>query len=252
MPRRKPLIGITCCTRGDEETHIHLVPDTYVQAVLAGMEALPCPIPACGEALGLSDLLDELDGLLVTGSRSNVQPSLYGGLPAPEGEPQDPARDATTLPLIRAAVGMGVPLLAICRGHQELNVAFGGTLFQRVHEESGFADHRDRPGTPDEMFALAHSVKLTTGGLLSKLLEADEIMVNSLHGQGIDLIGKGLTVEARAPDGLIEAVRVEGATAFALGVQWHPEWKFATNPVSRAIFAALADQARARAARRGR
>ncbi|MBF0394998.1 MAG: gamma-glutamyl-gamma-aminobutyrate hydrolase family protein, partial [Alphaproteobacteria bacterium] len=157
----------------------------------------------------------------------------------------------TTLPLARAALAAGVPLLAICRGIQELNVALGGSLHARVHAVPGFDDHRSDPSRDlDSQFGPAHRVFLTPGGLLAKLAEATSAEVNSLHGQGIDRLAPGLIVEARAPDGLVEAVRVEDASAFALAVQWHPEWNFRSNPLSAAIFRAFGAAASARAMRR--
>jgi putative glutamine amidotransferase len=189
---------------------------------------------------------------MVTGSPSNVDPVHYGGPPAREGNLADPARDATTLPLIRRAVARGVPLLAICRGLQEVNVAFGGTLHQYLHEVPGRRDHRsDKTKSYAERYGLAHPVDLTPGGRLQALLGgATRIEVNSLHGQGIDRLAPGLAVEALAEDGTIEAVSVTEAKGFALAVQWHPEWHVLENPVSRRLFAAFADVVRARAAQR--
>src|SRR6202022_2344175 len=162
----------------------------------------------------------------------------------------DPERDATTLPLIPEAIRRDLPILAICRGIQELNVAMGGTLHQRVHEVPGRLNHRSPPGTVEEKYAhQAHTVALTEGGFFERLTGAREITVNSLHSQGIDRLAPGLVVEAVAPDGQIEAVRASGAN-FAVGVQWHPEFRVMQNPVSRALFAAFGDACQARAAGR--
>jgi len=189
---------------------------------------------------------------MLTGSPSNVEPHRYGGPASAEGTLHDAERDATTLPLIRAAIDMGVPLLGICRGFQELNVAFGGTLHQRVHEVPGMRDHREDKTAPVEVqYAKAHPVRLAPDGLLARIAGTDELRVNSVHGQGIDRLAPGLSVEATAPDGLVEAVRVDGAGAFALAVQWHPEWRFWEDSASAALFAAFGDAARARAERRG-
>ena len=177
-------------------------------------------------------LLDRLDGLLLTGSPSNVHPSQYGGEPSHPETLHDPERDATTLPLIREAVRRDLPILAICRGIQELNVALGGTLHQRVHELPGRLNHRSRKDSPDGPYGPAHSVALTPGGLLASLAGTNEMMVNSLHSQGIDRPGPMLRVEAVAPDGQIEAVSLPEAR-FVVGVQWHPEYKALENPFSK-------------------
>jgi putative glutamine amidotransferase len=253
MTERPPLIGVPACLMVDESFGFHRVGDRYVLAVLDGAGGLPVLVPALGARLEPGPLLERLDGLLLTGARSNVEPHHYGGGPPPEGSPRDPARDATVLPLIRAAIAAAVPLLAICRGLQELNVALGGTLHQEVHALSGRLDHRsDKSVPPPERYRDAHAVTLTAGGMLQALLDgAAEIAVNSLHGQAIDRLAPGLVVEARAQDGTIEAVRVAGAPAFALAVQWHPEWRVLDNPVSRRLFAAFGAACRARQATRG-
>jgi putative glutamine amidotransferase len=186
---------------------------------------------------------------LITGSPSNVEPHQYGGPPSMEGTLHDPDRDATTLPLIREAVRRDLPVLAICRGIQELNVALGGTLYQRIFEMPGRFNHRRRRGkmTLDQRYGPAHPVQLSEGGRLTELAGAGEVMVNSLHGQGIDRPGPGLFVEAVAPDGQIEGVSLPGAR-FVVGVQWHPEYKPLENPFSRALFAAFAQACHATAA----
>jgi putative glutamine amidotransferase len=247
-----PLVGVTSCLKSRDEVHFHSVGDKYVDAVFTGAAAIPVLIPALGERLDPDDLLARVDGLMVTGSPSNVDPAQYGGPPAREGNEADPARDATTLPLIRSALGLGVPLLCICRGLQELNVALGGSLHQHVHELSGRFDHRSDKTKPlRERYGLAHPIRLTSGGALKALFDgAERIEVNSLHGQGIDRLADRLAVEATADDGTIEAVSVRDAKGFALAVQWHPEWAVLENPWSRRLFAAFGDAARARAAQR--
>lgn len=244
----KPLIGISCCmkTFGIYGMPNHAASDTYVRAVDRVVGGVPLLIPANGAEADIAALLARLDGLIFTGSRSNVAPENYGGPPQPEGAPEDPARDATTLPLLRAAIAAGMPVLAICRGLQELNVALGGTLHQRLQDLPGHIDH----STPLQPFApvrtgLAHRVRATPGGWLHRLAGTTEIAVNSLHNQGIDRPAPGLAVEAVAIDGTIEAVRVvtrpDGREAgYAVGVQWHPEYDFATNPLSARIFADFA------------
>ena len=246
-----PLIGFPACLVQREGFGYHQTGEKYVDGVLDGAGGLPLLIPALGPKLDLDAVLAALDGLLITGSPSNVEPHHYGGPAARPDSPRDPARDATTLPLIRRALELAVPLLAICRGLQELNVALGGTLHQCLHELPGRADHRSDKSVPlAERYGPAHPVRLVPGGLLQRLLDgADTIEVNSLHGQAIDRLATALAIEATAPDGTIEAVRVVDAPGFALAVQWHPEWRVLDNPVSRRLFAAFgaACQARQRA-----
>jgi len=243
----RPLIGIPADRRMLGLHPFHVVGDKYARAVLDAAGGLPLLIPALAEELGMDELLERLDGLMLTGSHSNVEPRHYSGPASDPGTLHDPARDATTLPLIRKAVAAGVPVLGICRGFQEMNVAYGGTLHQKVHEVEGKHDHReDAQRELDVQYGPAHEVVLERGGALHGLVGQDRIQVNSLHSQGIDRLGQGLAVEARAPDGLIEAFRVEQAQAFALAVQWHPEWKAMSNPFSRALFAAFGAAARAR------
>jgi putative glutamine amidotransferase len=226
----------------------HMVGEKYARAVLDAAGAAPLLIPSLADELGFDELLQRLDGLLFTGSPSNVEPHLYEGAPSAPGTLHDPARDATTLPLIRKAVRAGVPVFGICRGFQEMNVAFGGTLHQKLHEVPGYLDHRDDGSQPLEVqYGPAHDVTLEPGGVLRSLAASERIQVNSLHNQGIDRLGAELAVEARAPDGVIEAFRVRDAQRFALAVQWHPEWKVMSNPFSRALFAAFGQASRERA-----
>ena len=247
MAAARPLIGIPADRRMLGQHPFHVVGDKYARAVLDGAGGLPLLVPALAEELELDDLLARLDGVMFTGSPSNVEPRHYSGAPSDPGTLHDPARDATTLPLIRKAVGSGVPVLGICRGFQEMNVAFGGTLHQKVHEVEGRRDHREDPTLElDVQYGPAHEVILEPGGSLYGWAGKDRITVNSLHSQGIDRLGEGLSIEARAPDGLVEAFRVERAKSFAIAVQWHPEWKVMSNPFSRALFAAFGAAARAR------
>jgi putative glutamine amidotransferase len=246
-----PVIGIPACIREFNELPFHTVSDKYVTAVVNGMSGLPLLIPAAGAACNAEALAGCLDGLLITGSPSNVEPHHYGGEPSRAGTLHDPCRDATTLPLIRAAIAVGLPVFAICRGHQELNVALGGSLHQLVHELPGKLDHRGNRELPrQQRFEPRHSVHLTPGGQVARIAGATEIMVNSLHAQAIDRLADRLIVEGVADDGTIEAVRVKDAPAFALGVQWHPEWRLADCAVSCALFEAFRDAALARVARR--
>ncbi len=240
----KPMIGISCCTKqfGVFGMPNHAASDTYVRATDEIIGAVPVLLPANGPTADIETLLDRLDGIILTGSRSNVQPTLYDGPPHAEGTPEDHARDGITLPLIRAAVARGVPLLAICRGFQELNVALGGSLHQRIQDLPDRMDH-STPMQPSSRVrqGKAHSVRVIQGGWLHRLAGTTEIAVNSLHNQGINLLAPGLAVEGIAPDGLIEAVRVTASQAgpaigYAVGVQWHPEYDWRTDTLSRAIF----------------
>jgi putative glutamine amidotransferase len=240
----KPLIGISCCTKqfGVFGMPNHAASDTYVKATDEVIGGVPVLLPANGPMADVETLLERLDGIILTGSRSNVHPTLYNGPPHAEGTWEDPARDGITLPLIRAAVMRGVPLLAICRGFQELNVALGGSLHQRLQDLPDRFDH-STPMQPSAKVrqAKAHSVRITPGGWLHKLAGATELAVNSLHNQGVNELAPGLTIEAVAPDGTIEAVRViigpDGpCPGYAVGVQWHPEYDWRTDTVSRAIF----------------
>ena len=249
-----PVIGVPACLVPRDAFHFHQVGDKYIDSVVDGAGGLPWIIPALGRRLDLDAVLDRVDGLLITGSPSNVEPHHYAGPPAPPGCLSDPARDATTLPLIRGALARGVPLFAICRGIQELNVALGGSLHQMLHEVDGRSDHRsDKSRSPQERYEPVHTLRLTPGGVLQRLLDgAPTVEVNSLHGQGLDRVAEALVVEAVAPDGTIEAVSVRDARGFALGVQWHPEWRVLDNPVSRRLFAAFGAACRQRARARVR
>jgi putative glutamine amidotransferase len=228
--------------------YFHCVGEKYIAAVAEGAQAVPVLIPALGDALQARELLADFDGILLTGSPSNVDPQHYNGPASDPGTLHDPWRDATTLPMIPEVIANGLPLLAICRGFQEMNVAFGGTLWQKLHEVLGYRDHRENTEAPlDEQYGPAHEIELEPDGLLARLAGQRRVKVNSLHSQGVQTLGRGLMVEARAPDGVIEAFRVADAPSFALGLQWHPEWKFQDNVLSRALFAAFGEAARERA-----
>ncbi len=253
MPPAKPLIGIPACRRELSPHYFHVVGEKYITAVADAAGGLPVLVPVLGEALDVPDLLERLDGLMLTGSPSNVEPHRYGGPASASGTWHDPHRDATTLPLIRAAIEAGVPLLAICRGCQEVNVAYGGTLHQKVHEVPGMMDHREDPSQPlDVQYGPVHEVMFTEGGFLERITGQRSAKVNSVHKQGIQRLGHGLIVEAVTEDGLVEALRVVDASAFALAVQWHPEYKAMHNALSRMLFGAFGDACRERAAERGR
>jgi len=259
-PRAKPLgplavIGIPCCRReiatptGNHPAHA--VVKKYVDVVLDGAGGMPFLIPAEGDAAWADAFIARIDGLLMPGSPSNVEPHHYAGIPSLPDTLHDPARDAIALPLLRAAVKVDLPVLAICRGIQELNVALGGTLHQNIHLLQGRLDHRaPNLDTVEKRYAhRAHGIALTAGGALEKLAGAHELRVNSLHSQGIDRLASGLFVEAVAPDGQIEAVSMPGRR-FITGVQWHPEFRFAEDPFSAKLFGAFGAACREYAAAR--
>jgi putative glutamine amidotransferase len=251
MSSRKPIVGVPCDRRVVGDYYWHLVREEYLHAVIDGADCVPVLIPAFGDLYDFADLLERFDGLMLTGSLSNVEPHHYEGPASEPGTLHDPERDATTLPLIPTAIDKGVPVFGICRGFQEMNVALGGTLHQKIHEVEGYSDHRaDESGGVQRRFEQAHDIELERGGLLHKLLGKERVRVNSLHGQGIDRLAPHAVVEARALDGVIEAFRVPEARSFALAVQWHPEWKLMANPTSQAMFKAFGAAARERARER--
>jgi putative glutamine amidotransferase len=237
-PTRKPVVLVPACNRQLGEHPFHVAGKKYIDAVrLADCQPLVVPSLEPGE---LESLLDLADGLLLTGSPTNVHPRHFGEHVHDTALPLDPARDDWTLPLIPRALERGIPLFAICRGFQETNVALGGSLHQAVQEVPGHADHRGPDGAPAEaVYALAHPVDVVPGGALAAIVGAERIDVNSVHGQGVNRLARGLRVEARAPDGLVEAFSVPDAKAFNLCVQWHPEWQAAGNPVSVKLFKAF-------------
>lgn len=239
----RAVVLIACCTRSLEGYTYDTVAREYASAVAEVAECQPLLVPVGPGLTDIASLLDVADAVLLPGSPSNVEPAHYGDEPPVEPEALDPFRDALTLPLIRAALKQKTPLFAICRGFQELNVALGGSLYQAVHDVTGQNDHRERPGLPiDERYGPAHPVSLR--GKLRDWLGTDEIMVNSLHGQGIKRLANGLQAEAIAEDGLVEAVRGPDDDVFCLGVQWHPEWAPKANEVSVALFRRFGDAAR--------
>ena len=248
MSRSKPLIGIPADRRILGPHPFHCVGEKYITAVAEAAGAVPVLIPSLGDEANLAAILGSVDGILLTGSPSNVEPHRYAGPPSDPETLHDPHRDATTLPLIPRVVAAGMPLFAICRGFQEMNVAYGGALWQKVQEVPGLADHRENKEDPLEVqYAPVHELELVPGGELRRIAGTDRVTVNSLHAQGVQRLGDGLEVEARAPDGLVEGFRVRNAPCFALAVQWHPEWQVMKNPFSRALFAAFGEAARAHA-----
>lgn len=248
---RPALIGVTACTKQIDLHAYHIAGDKYVRAVAVGAQGVPLIIPALADQLEQGALLESLDGLLFTGSPSNVEPHHYQGPASAAGTLHDPQRAQTTLPLMRAAIAAGIPVLGICRGFQEMNVVFGGSLHQRVHEVAQLMDHREASkASAEAQYALNHVVQIQPGGLLAQAGLVGEIMVNSIHNQGVDRLAPGLSVEALAPDGLIEAFSVTDAQSFALGVQWHPEWQVLDYPQYLAIFRAFGEACRKRVKQR--
>lgn len=248
---RQPIVAVSTDVRPFDAYVWHAAPQQYLEAALSAAGVLPLLLPSFGERIDFDALLDAVDGVLITGSKSNVNPSLYGETPSEANGPYDPARDATTLPLISAALKRGVPLLAICRGIQELNVALGGSLATEIHEREGALDHRGRHDTDlDQRFAIHQSVSIKSGSCLAQVLGAGDLTVNSVHRQGLDRLGENLQVEALASDNTVEAVSVRGAKAFAVGVQWHPEYWVKTDAASAKIFRAFGDAVRLHAAER--
>ncbi|MGR3436056.1 MAG: gamma-glutamyl-gamma-aminobutyrate hydrolase family protein [Shimia sp.] len=243
----RPLIGII----GNH----YLINDEYpaqaagrmnVEAVVEVAGGHPAIVPADPAFVALDDLLETYDGFVFTGGRPNVHPEEYGEAETPAHGTFDRARDGVALPLIRALVARGQPMLAICRGFQEMNVALGGTLWPEIRDLPGRDNHRMPPdGTLEEKFALRHDVRLTPGGPFARLFRAEVVRTNTLHGQGIKDLAPGLVIDGRAPDGTPEAIYVAGGPGFALGVQWHPEYRAAQDPVSRPLFEAFGDATRA-------
>ena len=226
----------------NEEYPVHAGGVMNSAAVREVSGALPLIVPTDPALVSVEDLRSVCDGFVFTGGRANVHPNHYGEEPTEAHGTFDEARDAITLPLIRDCVATGQPILAICRGFQELNVAMGGSLYPEIRDLPGRDNHRMPPdGTLDEKFELRHDVTLTEGGVFHRLFGASVVRTNTLHGQGIKVAGERIVVDGRAPDGTEEAIYVEGAPGFALGVQWHPEYKAADDPVSRPLFAAFGE-----------
>ena len=255
--RRTPLVGLPSDRKQIGLHPFQVVGEKYLRAVVDGAGCLPLVIPSLSPPLDLRETLAQLDGLLLTGAYSNIEPHHYSDEPSWPGNHHDPARDATTLGIVPLAIEMRVPVLAICRGFQEVVVALGGTLHQKVHEVPGLQDHRENTDDPlGVQYAPSHPVDLAEGGLLAGIAGAREAMVNSLHGQGLRTLGRGLVVEATARDGLVEAVRLdalersEDPGPFLLAVQWHPEWRVTENPFYLGIFQAFAAACRERASQR--
>jgi len=247
----RPVIGIisnSYLINDDYPTHAGGTMNSCAIAQVA--DCLPLLVPSDPSLVNVDELLAVCDGFLLTGGRPNVHPEEYGEVETPAHGDFDRGRDAVVLPLVRACVDRGQPIFGVCRGFQEVNVAMGGTLYPEIRDLPGRDNHRMPPdGTLAEKFALRHVVTLTENGPFHRLLGAQEVMTNTLHGQGIKTAGAGVVIDGYAPDGTPEAIYVKDAPGFTLSVQWHPEWNAANDPVSRPLFAAFGDAARAWAAR---
>jgi putative glutamine amidotransferase len=256
----RPVIGVISDVKASGGHVVHGVTEKYIYAVARGAQAMPVLVPGtisavdaamASERLVVEEVLDAVDAIFLPGSPSNVGPQHYGDLPFDPPLPADPHRDDISLPLISAALERGVPIFGVCRGFQEMNVALGGTLFQKLYQQPGRFDHREDASLDiDGQYAPVHDVVLEPGGLLESLAGAQRWRVNSLHGQGIATLAPGLAVEARAEDGTIEAFRVPDAPGFNLAIQWHPEWRFWEDRLSSGVFTAFGAAARLAADRR--
>jgi putative glutamine amidotransferase len=249
--RSKPLIGVPACRRILDPHPFHMAGEKYLQALIDAADSLPVVIPALLSDSDIDAVLERVDGILLTGSPSNVEPHHYDGEASKPGTLTDPHRDSLTLPLARRALDIGIPVFAVCRGFQEMNVVLGGTLHQNVAEVEGFHDHSENEKDPlDVQYGPSHPMNLVEGGFLHGLIGESTVMVNSLHKQGVRKLATGVTVEAIADDGLVEGFKVDDVPGFALALQWHPEWKVMENEHSVKIFEAFGDACRQYAAGR--
>ncbi|MFK7944537.1 MAG: gamma-glutamyl-gamma-aminobutyrate hydrolase family protein [Paracoccaceae bacterium] len=249
----RPLIGIQCSHHLAEDTYeVQMTGRRTIDAVSGAAGCLPLLIPGLPDAVDIPDLCATLDGIVLTGGRANVHPELYGEDLTEAHGAMDRDRDDVCLPMIRAAVDLGIPILGLCRGIQEMNVAFGGTLYHEVGDLPGRHRHRMPKGCkdPEIIFKLREQVRLRPGGVMARMLGTENIVTNSLHGQAIKDLGNRVVLEGWAADDTIEAVSIESARSYAIGVQWHAEYEPMADPVGRVLFSEFGDAARARQARR--
>lgn len=251
---RRPVIGIIANSYLiNDEYPAHAAGMMNAQALADVAGAQPLIVPAHPALVCLATLLDICDGFVLPGARANVHPQEYGEVETPAHGSFDRDRDRLTLPLIRACVERGQPIFGICRGFQEVNVAMGGSLFPEIRDLPGRDNHRMPPdGTLAEKFALRHRVTFQAGGVFHRLIGAQSVMTNTLHGQGIKQAGPRVVIDGHAPDGTPEAIYIADAPGFTLAVQWHPEWNAQGDPVSRPLFAAFGAACRDWAQRRGK
>ncbi|MCB6184920.1 gamma-glutamyl-gamma-aminobutyrate hydrolase family protein [Leeia sp. TBRC 13508] len=236
---KKPLVGIFCDRKFIGEHAFHVVGEKYISAVVGGGDVYAVLVPVLEPQQSLAQTLEQFDGIVFTGSRSNLEPRHYGGPASEPGTLHDPHRDANNMSVMKAAVAAGIPVLGICRGFQEMNVVFGGTLHQKVHEVPGNMDHREKGEGAEAHYAPSHEIDILPDSHLRQWYGNTKAMVNSVHSQGINQLGDGVTAEAVAPDGLVEAIHVKDAKTFAFAIQWHPEWQYQDNPLSLSIFNAF-------------
>ena len=246
MLNNKPLVAVVSDRRQVDAAHyFHMVGEKYLQALISASGVYPIGLPSMADDLNVAEILNRVDGLFLTGSPSNVEPAHYDGHASKPGTWHDPERDGVALSLIPAAVKSGLPLFSVCRGFQEMNVAFGGTLHQLVHEVPGYNLHKEDSNASLEIqYGPSHEVTFIAGGLLERITGKQTVIVNSLHSQAVDRLAHGLEVEATADDGLIEAFVVKDTPVFALGIQWHPEWMVQDDETSMAIFQTFGDACR--------
>jgi len=242
---QRPIIGITCCSNKLGIHAFQMVADKYITAAVAGSDIIPVLIPSLGDSM--LELLPSLDGLYLTGSYSNMEPHHFGGEDLGIDMPRDPKRDHTNLALLKKALEMKMPVLGVCRGFQEMNVALGGTLHQQVFNVEGMIEHREsKDHTIDQQYATSHGVNLSPDGLLATMMNGElSQQINSLHGQGVDQLAAALKCEAAAPDGLVEAFSLADNSSYYLGLQWHPEWQIEHHPFYKTIFQSFGQACRA-------
>jgi len=245
VDRERPLVAVIADRRMLGEHAYHLAGEKYLQALIKGAGVYPAVLPAMVEDIDIASVLARFDGLFLTGSPSNVEPHHYQGNPSKPGTWHDPQRDENALALIPATLRAGMPLFAVCRGFQEMNVSLGGSLHQLIHEVPGFGMHKENPeDSLQDQWAPAHAVAFTRGGLLESITGVQRTSVNSLHSQAVDRLAQGLQVEAVADDGLVEAFTLKDTPGWNLSVQWHPEWEVTQHPVSLSVFRAFGDACR--------
>lgn len=245
LPNNAPIIAVPMCIKHVDGQDYHTVGEKYLRALIEAAGCYPLSFPALGEAIAPAALLDHVDGVMFTGSPSNIAVHHYNGAPDRPESPQDPGRDAITLPLVKAALAREMPIFSICRGFQELNVALGGSLYTRIHDVPGHQDHRGPADADYEaIYQPAHPVDFAPQGVFARLLGKTRTLVNSVHWQGINRLADRLVVEGRAEDGVVEAVSVKDYSNFAIGTQWHPEYRATENEDSVKLFKAFGEAAR--------